>query len=186
MIRIIPCALCFGLTAAFAAATTHPALLLNGDFENTQPGLPKLPAKWQQDGTGPVYTLDTNVKQRGRQSMHIAFKDGMNKEGYAGIIQTIDVRRFAGRRLKLSAYIRRSSERLIAGIWAQTQDADQTKLNYQNSYDGPVGDINQWSKHNIIIDLPKSAATLKLGAAGYESDGEFWVDDIRLDDARKR
>jgi hypothetical protein len=129
---------------------------------------------------GPVYKLDTETVYRGRHSMHIAFKDGMNQEGYAGTIQTIDISRFAGKRLMLSAQLRRTSEKSKVGIWASVVGADKEKLSYQNSYEQPIPSNQRWSKHSLMIDLPKTATTLKVGAAIYENDGEMWVDDIRV------
>jgi hypothetical protein len=169
-----------GLIASGAAASVDRVLLLNGGFETNERDQPDIPANWNQDGIGPIYKLDTKTVYRGRHSMHIAFKDGMNQEGYAGTIQTIDISRFAGKRLMLSAQLRRTSEKSKVGIWASVVGADKEKLSYQNSYEQPIPSNQRWSKHSLMIDLPKNAATLKVGAAIYENDGEMWVDDIRV------
>jgi hypothetical protein len=169
-----------GVMASGATGSITPSLLRNGGFEIGQQDQPDIPARWKQDGVGPIYRLDPKTVRRGRHSMHIAFKDGMNKEGYAGTIQTINIRRFAGKRLTLSGQLRRSSEKSIVGIWALVAGANKEKLSYQNSYEQPMRGTQLWSKHNLMIDLPKAATTLKVGAAIYQSDGEMWVDDMRM------
>jgi hypothetical protein len=138
------------------------------------------PLHWKQDGLALIYALDATRHRSGRQSLHIGFKDGTNDEGYSGTIQRIDATPFAGKRVRLEAYLQRTSEKSKVGVWLLLGDATDKKLLYINSYEQPFEDGVTWTRHKLEVDVPIAAAKLALGAAIYESDGEMWVDDVTL------
>jgi hypothetical protein len=167
-------------TSCATIPTSQQNLLANGGFEMRQPNDATRPIDWVQDGVGPIYQLDTAQAKRGQRAMHISFKDGMNENGYAGVMQTLDVRALAGKQLIFSAFVRRTSDKSKVGIWAVVSDATKTKLSYQNSYEQAVQYDQKWSRHLLMLDLPPKAQTLKLGMSIYEADGELWIDDAQL------
>jgi hypothetical protein len=179
-VQLVLCMLVLSCAACATMPLAKQNLLANGGFETRQPKDQTRPADWVQDGIGPIYKLDAAHAKDGRRAMLISFKDGMNENGYAGLMQTLDVRNFAGKTLMFSAYLRRTSGKSKTGIWALVSDAAKTKLSYQNSYDQTVPTGKIWSRHQLILDLPPTAQTLKLGMSIHEADGEFWIDDAQL------
>lgn len=177
----VPLFLSFLLPLFFTGFSPAPtALPPNGGFEVSEQSDARRPLHWKQDGRSPVYALDASRHRSGKQSLHIGFKDGANEEGYSGTMQRLDATPFAGKRLALEAYLQRTSEKSKVGVWLLLGDANGKKLFYANSYEQPFGDHATWTRHTLEVDVPADAVTLALGAAIYESDGEMWVDDVRL------
>jgi hypothetical protein len=177
---LIASALLVNASSGWCAQTSKPALLNNGGFEIIDEANLQHPAIWSIDGIGPVYTLDASVHKKGRYSLRIGFKEGANTEGYSGMIQKISAAPFAGKRIVISAYLRRSSEKSIVGIWALLNAANNKRLEYINSYEQPILNGSKWSIHQLEIEVPAEATSLALGAAIYENNGEMWVDEMSI------
>jgi hypothetical protein len=168
------------LSVAVCAQTSAIEQLQNGGFEITATSDTKQPASWSVDGIGTVYLLDESVHRNGKYSLKIGFKDGANKEGYSGTMQRLSTSNFAGKRVEISAYLRRTSEASKVGIWALVSGQSKKRLVYINSYEQPLAKGSTWSLHKFELNVPREAISLALGAAIHESDGEMWVDDVSI------
>jgi hypothetical protein len=168
------------LNVAVNAEPAVPGEFRNGGFEIVATSNAKQPANWSVDGIGPVYMLDKSVHRNGKYALKIGYKDGANKEGYSGTIQRLSAVGFAGKRVALKAYLRRTSEASKVGIWVAVNGENKKRLLYVNSYEQSFVKGENWSLHKLEIDVPVEAISLLVGAAIHESDGEMWVDDVSM------
>jgi hypothetical protein len=162
------------------AHATNANALANGGFEKVSSTNAQHPADWNVDGVGPVYALDTSIHMRGKHALKIGFKDGANANGYSGTLQKISATPYAGKRVVVSAYLRKSAEKSIVGVWAMLGGPDKARLLYKNTYEQPASKVGEWTQHKIEFDVPQNAVTFVLGAAIYESDGDMWVDEFSV------
>ena len=128
----------WSLNVAVSAQPSASEQLQNGSFEIAATSNTKQPASWSVDGIGTVYLLDESVHRNGKYSLKIGFKDGANKEGYSGTMQRLSASGFAGKRVEISAYLRRTSEASNVGIWALVGGQNKKRLVYINSYEQPL------------------------------------------------
>jgi hypothetical protein len=174
----------FFVTASFislaASASATTSVVANGGFEKASTTNPLHPADWDVDGVGPAYALDATVRKVGKHALKIGFKDGANKEGYSGTIQKISATPYAGKRVEVTAYLRKSTDKSIVGIWAMLGGVEKVKLLYKNTYEQPAPKVGEWTQHKLVLDVPQNAVSMALGAAIYESDGEMWVDEFSV------
>jgi hypothetical protein len=171
-----------------AAAAQGKAVIPNGNFERPLPLDKSRPATWEYDVASKDladgdFALDRAIVKRGKNSVRVAFVEA---QGYAGVIQSLDATRLAGRTIVFSGWIRRSAKSSVAGIWIAINDAQKKRLTYQNSYEVPHDDLNRFDLHRVEIKVPKTAKLLMIGAAIYEKDGTMWADDLRIDLIEKR
>jgi hypothetical protein len=174
---LLLCSLCSCASAQNPAAVSP---LLNPGFEATSSSDPTLPSDWDTDGTGPAYAIDTQQAHAGKQSLRVAFKEGLNDKGYSGTFQRLDIGALAGKRVEVSAFLRRSVAPSSVGIWLVLSGADKKRLLYVNSYEQNTGAPGTWAQHKLQVDVPAEATRMMLGAAIHESTGEMWVDDFEL------
>jgi hypothetical protein len=171
--------------SAFGEASSKPLnknYVLNAGFEQADATRNTLPSEWEidvanQTDTLEIVRLDRRVRHCGRAAVRINFVEAMN---YSGVIQSIAVSDLAGEMAHFSGFVRRSSAKSIVGIWLLVADSKGNKLAYLNSYEQPVSARRAWSRHSLSIQIPKEAATIKVGTAIYEKDGVMWADDLRL------
>jgi hypothetical protein len=166
--------------AANANAGANINAAANGGFEMASAANAQHPADWAVDGVGPVYALDTSIHMKGKHALKIGFKDGANANGYSGTIQRISATPYAGKRVEVTAYLRKSTEKSVVGIWAMLGGADKAKLLYKNTYEQPAPKVGEWTQHKLVLDVPQNAVSMALGAAIHESDGEMWVDEFSV------
>ncbi len=170
----------FITVTADASSSASANAFANGGFEKASTTNALHPADWTVDGTGPAYGLDTTVYMKGKHALKIGFKDGFNKEGYSGAIQRISATPYAGKRVEVTAYLRKSTAKSVVGIWAMLGDAEKAKLLYKNTYEQPAPKVGEWTQHKLVLDIPQNAVSMMLGVAIHESDGEMWVDEFSV------
>jgi hypothetical protein len=174
---VLLCGLCSSASAQNPVAASP---LLNPGFEDASSSNADLPGVWQTDGAGPAYAIDTQHAHGGKQSLRVAFKDGVGDKGYSGTLQRLDITALAGKRIEVTAFLRRSAAPSSVGIWLVLADADKKRLLYINSYEQNTNAPSTWAQHKLQVDVPAEAVRMMLGAAIHESTGEMWVDDFAM------
>jgi hypothetical protein len=86
----------------------------------------------------------------------------------------------AGKRIEVSAFLRRNAAPSSVGIWLVLLGADKKRLLYVNSYEQNNAAPNTWAQHKLQVDVPAEATRMMVGAAIHESTGEMWVDDFEM------
>jgi hypothetical protein len=168
------------LPSTSTAKSAMMELTRNGSFEVNSESDPAVPSNWAVDGVGPVFTLDTAVHRTGRHSLRIGFAPGLNKDGYSGAIQRVNPGAAIGKRVRLSAYLRKTAGLSKAGIWLMVVGPDKQRLSYRNSYDQREPSSKKWTLHTVEADIPAGSTAIVYGSAIHENVGEMWVDDFAL------
>jgi hypothetical protein len=165
-----------------AAIASTADLVQNPSFEALAPaadGKAPLPAQWIEDGSAPVAKLVPEART-GKQAMFVEYKEGFNKNGYAGLIQGGNAAAIAGKAIKIEAHFRRTGENSKVGFWIAFSDADKKRVLYENTYAQPVALGAEWSKHTLNLTVPATAVRMMYGVSIHNSDGQMWVDDVLI------
>ena len=180
MLRAVAFALAWLPLAVLAA----PVALVNPGFESKNPGEGGNPEGWvaiQHAGAESYdFALDSGQKRSGTQSMRIK---QIGPEPYGTIAQVLDGGRYAGRTVRLSAWIRTESipdGRNTGAALVLTAMRGGAILAHDFMARDRVRGTTDWQRYTIQLRLPPATTRLELGAM-LEGAGTLWVDDFELE-----
>lgn len=159
-------ALVAALAATAAAAFEKPA---------------ELPGWFMSGGGRAEYAAvkDGQVKHGGRFSARLEPVKG-DTSTYGTLMQSFGARRYIGKRLRLSAFIRTAGAHGRVDFWARVQAANSPG-------DGPglgggshwLPTHSEWTRYDLVFDVPAEAAAIQFGV-GLSGFGKVWIDDVSL------
>ena len=144
----------------------------------------ELPAGWVKAGSHPAeydMGVDRTIRREGRA---IAFIKGTATEfhGFGTIMQTAAPGEYRGKRLRFSADVK--SEKVQsgwAGLWLRIDGTRAGELlGFDNMQQRPLKGNTDWTRVEIVLDVPEDAAALAFGLL-LNGDGQVWIDDLRFD-----
>jgi hypothetical protein len=97
----------------------------------------------------------------------------------ATINQAIRADNYRGKRIRLSAYVKTDKIEQMGCIWMRFDD-DSRMLMIDEMDDRPITGTRDWTRYDIIMDVPKEAVRIVIGGA-LRGQGKIWVDDFQLD-----
>jgi len=178
--RIIALAAMTFPLAAFAA----PVALVNPGFESKNPGEGGNPEGWvaiQHAGDESYdFALDSGQKRSGTQSMRIK---RIGPEPYGTIAQILDGAPYAGKTVRLSAWIRTESipdGRNTGAALVLAAMRGGSFLAHDFMTRSRVRGTTDWQRYSIELKLPPATTRLELGAM-LEGAGTLWVDDFEME-----
>ncbi|MFT3739184.1 MAG: hypothetical protein QM786_10540 [Breznakibacter sp.] len=138
---------------------------------------------WFKAGNKPdSYTigLDKSIYKSGGNS---AFVESTEKkiDGFGTLMQTCNAQEYLGKRIKMTAYVKSENVSDWAGMWLRV-DSKLTKksLSFDNMQNRPIKGNNNWTKCEIILDVPEESGTLSFGIL-ISGTGKVWFDDISFE-----
>lgn len=182
--RIPPLA-AFLLVAVWSPAASATAIpLVNPGFESARPGLHGSPEGWtalQHAGEESYdFALDSGQRKSGTQSLRIK---RIGPEPYGTISQVLGGAQYAGRTVRLSAWIRTKDvpdgRRGGAGLVLMAM-RDSAILAHEFMKRDRVRGTTDWKRVTIELALPPRTTRLEAGAT-LEGEGTLWVDDFVLE-----
>jgi hypothetical protein len=177
------------VVALLAAAVPLPALaaavtLVNAGFESRKAGEDGNPEGWvaiQHAGAESyAFALDDTHRKSGAQSQRIT---RIGREPYGSIVQMLPGAPYAGRKVRLSAWIRTDTTRDRRGGGAGlvlSAMRDGSFLAHDHMKDSRVSGTTDWKRYTIELALPPATTQLEIGAMLMGS-GTMWVDDFELE-----
>jgi hypothetical protein len=143
----------------------------------------EIPKGWFKAGNMPgsyKIGLDNAVFSHGLKSVFIESSD-KNIEGFTTIMQTCNAKDYLGTRIKMTGYIK--SENVIdwAGMWLRVDSRTiDESLSFDNMQDRPIKGNSDWTKCEIVLDVPVESGTLNFGAL-ISGTGKIWFDNISFE-----
>jgi len=162
-------------------ALGHPAPT-NLDFEG-ELGAADLPSgwvRWGKPGSGYSLAAVTRVAHGGQRSVWIAGPDDPG-DAFGGLGQAFPAEPYRGKRVRFSGYLRTS--RVTgggAGLCLRINGPEKRVLAFDNMRDRRVLGTTEWTRHEIVLDVPEQATAGALGAL-LAGSGSVWVDDLELE-----
>jgi hypothetical protein len=163
----------FVLTIAALCALAVPAL---GAFAD-------LPAGWIKAGTHPAeydMGLDQTIRREGGKSSATVKSIVPTTQGFGTLMQMSQVGEYAGKRIRLSGWVK--SEKLTdwAGLWLRIDGPNPlAPLGFDNMGGRPIKGTTDWTRYEIVLDVPAQAQRLAFGllvsGGGQAMDGRLEV-----------
>jgi hypothetical protein len=165
---------------ALLAIGCNAATLTRSGIEGTLD--PVTPAGWALGRNVPdtydIY-LDAANSHEGERSLVLVSTKAAVTE-FASFSQRIDARDFAGKRVRFSGYIKSKLVKRWAGLWFRVDTATRQSVAIDNMEDRPITGTNDWTRCEIVLDVPDNAAMLLFGLL-LEGTGEVWLDECALE-----
>jgi len=140
----------------------------------------EIPKGWYKAGNLPAsykFGIDNIVFKNGGESAVIESID-KNIDGFATIMQTCNARGFLGTKIKMTGYIKSENVADWAGMWLRVDSGTEGEfLSFDNMQDRPIKGNSDWTKCEIILDVPAGSSTLNFGAL-ISGTGKIWFDNI--------
>lgn len=173
--------LTMALSVAWVAKAQDASLLMNGGFEDLQPGSPETLKAWRPDKAESGYALTTQDVHDGKRALEIGFDEKISTVGYAGTIQGIALPDLAGRTLAVSGWLKRSNVASTAGLWMAFFDAEGKRTVYVSDYDKPWANALGWNLRSIEAKVPAGTVRMLVGASIADKRGKLLVDAITME-----
>jgi hypothetical protein len=97
---------------------------------------------------------------------------------FATLMQTVDARRYLGKRIRLSGFVKNDSVTGWAGMWMRI-DGPDSLLGFDNMHDRQITGTSDWSPYSVVLDVPTNSTSVSWGILLY-GDGVCWIDDLSL------
>jgi len=152
--------------------------LSNLDIEVRQ----SVPTEWFLAGSRPQdyeVNRDEAVFASGEASALLASTVDEAPE-FGTLMQTFPADDYRGQRVRLSALIKTEHVTDWAGLWMRIDGANRRVLQFDNMEDRAITGTTDWTRYEIVLDIPLESATINLGLL-LDGTGQAWVDDVALE-----
>ncbi|HVF99808.1 MAG TPA: hypothetical protein VND68_08210, partial [Chloroflexia bacterium] len=129
-------------------------------------------------------TIDKGEARSGDASVRL--KSDTTQAGDRVILmQTIRAGGYAGKKVRVSAYLKTQDLSESAVLWLNARAAQdsgsQATLAIDNMSDRPVRGTTDWQRYDLVLDVPRKATHLDVGAI-LGGRGVVWVDDFEIEE----
>jgi hypothetical protein len=140
------------------------------------------PAGWFLAGGAPTaYEVgkDAKVKHGGASSAYL--KSTKDPEGDFGtLMQTVSAKKFRGKRLRFSAWVKTDKLADWAGLWMRVDGKSDATLAFDNMQDRAIKGTTEWAQYEVVLDIAKDADSISFGTLLVDT-GSLWIDDVKLE-----
>ena len=105
--------------------------------------------------------------------------------GFGTLMQTFSAADRRGQRLRLSGTIKPSGVENWAGLWMRIDGADKKTLGFDNMQDRPISGSTEWTRYNVVLDVPEQSEAIAFGVLFWVGAGEVHMDDLRFEEVGK-
>jgi hypothetical protein len=141
-----------------------------------------LPKDWFKAGSNPEWYdmgIDKTVKHNGNNCATI--KCTGKTKGFGTLMQDCLPDKYLGKRVRMSGFMKSEGINHWAGFWMRVDIGNSTKpLSFDNMDDRPVKGTTDWTKYDIVLDVPATATNIAYGAL-VSGGGQIWIDDLSFE-----
>jgi len=146
-----------------------------------------LPTGWFKAGDQPNsydMGIDKGAGQDGKNAATIKSIDKTIK-GFGTLMQNCQPGKFLGKRVRMSGYMKTKDVMEWAGFWLRIDTKEGEKnMPFDNMHDGKkdrsVKGTTDWTKYEIVLDVPLSTEGLAYGAL-ISGTGQIWFDNLKFE-----
>lgn len=142
-----------------------------------------LPKNWIVAGSSPKsykMGIDVGAGQEGKNAATIQSKKD-NIKGFGTLMQNSNPDKYLGKRVRMTGYIKSESVQGWAGLWFRVDQKDSDyAISFDNMKDRAVMGTTDWTKYEIVLDIPLNATNLAYGAL-LSGNGKIWFDNLSFE-----
>ncbi|MDI1353307.1 MAG: hypothetical protein PSX36_00220 [bacterium] len=142
-----------------------------------------LPKSWFKAGSDPnKYEMGVEVGA-GHDGKNAATIKSMSADikGFGTLMQNCLPSKFAGKRIRMSAFIKSFELTGWCGLWLRVDGFDSKKpISFDNMNDRAIRGTTDWKKYEIVLDVPANASNIAYGVLLTKA-GQVWFDTITFE-----
>ncbi|MDI9309007.1 MAG: helix-turn-helix transcriptional regulator [Limnohabitans sp.] len=124
--------------------------------------------------------LNSSKSKTGKKCAYIKSIED-NIQGFGTLMQHCDAKLYLGKRVKMTGYIKTENVVNWSGMWLRVDSKFGGKyLSFDNMHDRPLKGDTDWTKCEIILNVPKESSTLNYGVL-LNGTGEVYFDRISIE-----
>lgn len=140
-----------------------------------------VPQGWYLAGSKPAEYesgVDKQVQYNAHPSAYLRSKATVS-DGFGTLMQNFSADQYAGKRLRLTAFVRSEGVEHWAGLWMRV-DKEKNSVAFDNMQDRPIKGSNAWREYSVVLDVPQNATGIFFGVL-LSGSGEVWVNSVKLE-----
>ncbi|TGV02283.1 hypothetical protein [Flavivirga rizhaonensis] len=137
---------------------------------------------WFLAGSNPE-SYEIGITKNKERNSNVAYLKSIepNIKGFGTIMQNFEPKKFLGKKVKLTSYIKSKSIKDWAGMWLRIDGTNRGKsLGFDNMQNRPIKGTTNWTKYEIILKVPKEAVNIAYGVL-TSGTGEVLIDDFKFE-----
>jgi hypothetical protein len=124
--------------------------------------------------------IDKGAGQNGGNAATIKSIDAKIK-GFGTFMQQSKPNKYLGKRIKMTGFVKSENVTNWAGLWLRVDQLGSGKsVSFDNMNDRPIKGTTEWTKYEIILDVPSDASLLAFGAL-LSGTGQVWFDNLKFE-----
>jgi len=143
----------------------------------------KIPKGWIKRGEAPDRFDMGIAKGEGQNGKNAATVKSIDnkKTGFGTLMQNSKPDQFLGKKIKLIGYLKTKDVTGWAGLWMRVDKAND-KFHLDNMGERPLEGTHDWTKCEIIMEVPKNAVNLAFGGL-IDGNGQIWFCNLKIETA---
>ena len=142
-----------------------------------------LPSSWFKAGNKPN-SYDMGIdKAAGQDGKNAATIKSIDKkiDGFGTLMQQCKPNKYLGKRIKMSGFVKTENVTTWSGLWLRVDQSGSNKpLSFDNMGDRPIKGTTDWTKYEIVLDVPSNSSLIAYGAL-LAGTGQIWFDNITFE-----
>jgi hypothetical protein len=104
-----------------------------------------------------------------------------NPRGFGTLMQSMDPAGVAGKRLRLSTYVKSESVSGWAGVWMRVDGPNGKRSTaFDNMQDRPIVGTTDWTRYEVVLDVAADSENVAFGVLLHGS-GRVLIDDVAFE-----
>ncbi|WP_166241055.1 helix-turn-helix domain-containing protein [Paenibacillus turpanensis] len=133
-----------------------------------------------QNTEGYRVTVDEKEVHVGRAAARLESITNHGGEGFVTLMQMFAAEAYAGKRLKLTAFVKSELSQGWAGVWMRVDHRNGDMLKFDNMQDRPIQGTCDWNQFAVVLDIPKDSDAIAFGIL-LSGEGRVWADNFSFE-----
>ena len=100
-------------------------------------------------------------------------------DGFGTLMQEFTADKYAGKRLRLSAFVKSEDVKDWAGLWMRV-DKEAKSVAFDNMENRSIKGTTGWQHYEVVLDVPQDATGIFFGVL-LSGSGAVWLNDVKFE-----
>jgi hypothetical protein len=100
-------------------------------------------------------------------------------DGFGTLMQEFTADKYAGKRLRLSAFVKTEDVKDWAGLWMRV-DKEAKSVAFDNMENRSIKGTTGWQHYQVVLDAPQDATGIFFGVL-LSGSGTVWLNDVKFE-----
>jgi len=124
--------------------------------------------------------IDKGAGPDGKNAASIKSKD-RKIDGFGTLMQSFKPDKYIGKKIRMTGTMKSKDVKSWAGFWLRVdQNGSKNSLSFDNMNDRPIKGNTDWTKYEIVLEVPDKASNIAFGAL-LSGTGQIWFDDLNFE-----